>query len=75
MEITFEIPQGYYTKQELESYFQNSLSKIGNTPINAYSSPEGNITIPLKDFFFDNGNQKELKKIFEEQKELKRRKK
>ena len=52
MEITFEIPQGYYTKQELESYIQNSLSKIGNIPFNAYSSTEGNITIPLKDFFF-----------------------
>ena len=34
MEITFEIPQGYYTKQELESYIQNNISKIGNTPIN-----------------------------------------
>ena len=73
MEISFEIPQGYYTKQELESYIQNSISKIGNTPIN--SSTEGNITIPLKDIFFDNGNQKELKKRAEEQKELKRRKK
>ena len=43
MEISFEIPQGYYTKQELESYIQNRLSKIGNTPINAYSSTEGNM--------------------------------
>ena len=75
MKISFEIPQGYYTKQELESYIQNSLSKIGNIPINAYSSTEGNISIPLKDIFFDNGNQKEFKKRFEEQKELKRRKK
>ena len=75
MEISFEIPQGYYTKQELESYIQNSLSKNGNIPINAYSSIEGNISIPLKDIFFDNGNQKELKKRAEEQKELKRRKK
>ena len=30
MEISFEIPQGYYTKQELESYIQNSFSKIDN---------------------------------------------
>ena len=75
MEISFEIPQGYYTKQELERYIQNSISKIGNTPIDAYSNTEGNITIPLKDIFFDNGNQKELKKRVEEQKELKRRKK
>ena len=28
MEITFEIPQGYYIKKELESYIQNSISKI-----------------------------------------------
>ena len=75
MEITFEIPQGYYTKRKLESYIQNSLSKIGNTPINAYSSTKWNITTPLKDIFFDNGNQKELKRRFEEQKELKRRQK
>ena len=59
MEISFEILQGYYTKQELESYIQNSISKIGNTPINAYSSTEGNISTPLKEIFFDNGNQKE----------------
>ena len=71
MENTFKIPQGYYTKQELESY----ISKIGNTPINAYSNTEGNITIPLKDIFYDNGNQKELKRRFKEQKELKRRQK
>ena len=51
MEISFEIPQGYYTKQELESYIQNSISKNGNTPINAYSRTEGNISIPLKDIF------------------------
>ena len=62
MEISFDIPQGYYTKQELESYIQNSLSKIGNIPINAYSSTEGNISIPSKDFLFDNGNQKVFKK-------------
>ena len=58
MEITFEIPQGYYTKKELESYIQNSLSKIGNISIDAYSSTEGNISIPLKDIFFYDGNQK-----------------
>ena len=75
MEISFEIPQGYYTKQELERYIQNSISKIGNTPIDAYSNTEGNITIPLKDMFFYNGNQKEFKRRFKEQKELKRRKK
>ena len=46
MEILFDIPQGYCTKQELKSYIQNSLSKIGNIPINAYSGTEGNITIP-----------------------------
>ena len=74
MEITFEIPQGYYTKRKLESYIQNSLSKIGNTPINAYSSTEGNISIPLKDIFFDNGNQKELQKRVEELKRSQKKK-
>ena len=28
MEIEFEIPQGYYTKQELENYIQNMELQI-----------------------------------------------
>ena len=76
MEIEFEIPQGYYTKQELENYIQDNILKIVNTPINGYSSTERNITISLKNIICGMGNhtnQKELKRRFEEEKELKRR--
>ena len=47
MSFEIEIPQGFYTKEALENLIQNKVSKIVNTPINAYSSTEGNITIPL----------------------------
>ena len=65
----FEIPPGYYTREELNNY----ISNITNSSINAYSSTKGNITIPFKDLFCDNGNQKELERRVKEQRELKRR--
>jgi len=44
----FEIPQGYYTQEELNNCIKNSISNIlSNYTVNAYSSTEGNITIPL----------------------------
>ncbi len=47
--VNFEIPQGYYTQEELNNYMKNSISKVlNNSSVNAYSSTEGNITIPLK---------------------------
>ena len=46
--LNFEIPQGYYEKEELENYIKNSISKLlNNSSVNACSSTEGNITIPL----------------------------
>ena len=47
--------------------------KIVNSPINGYSSTEGKITIPLKNIICGIGNQRELKRRYEEEKELKRR--
>ena len=47
LKLNFEIPQGYYTNEDLDNYIKNSILKIFNTEINAYSSTEGNITIPL----------------------------
>ena len=46
--LNFEIPQGYYTKEVLETYIKHNILKKLNTEIKAYSSTEGNITIPLK---------------------------
>ncbi len=49
IKLDFEIPQGYYTQEELNNYIKNSISKhLNNYTVNAYSSTQGNITIPLK---------------------------
>ena len=49
IKLNFEIPQGYYTQEKLNSYIKNSVSNLlNNYSVNAYSSTQGNITIPLK---------------------------
>ena len=49
IKLNFEIPQGYYTQEKLNDYIKNSVSNLlNNYSINAYSSTQGNITIPLK---------------------------
>ncbi len=49
IKLGFEIPQGYYTQEELNNYIKNSISNLlSNYTVNAYSSTQGNITIPLK---------------------------
>ena len=49
IKLDFEIPQGYYTQEELNNYIKNSISNLlSNNTVNAYSSTQGNITIPLK---------------------------
>ena len=49
IKANFEIPQKYYTQDELNNYIRNTISKLlNNSLVNAYSSTEGNITIPLK---------------------------
>ena len=46
--LKFEIPQGYYTQEELNDYIKNSISKLlNNSSVEAYSSTDGNIIIPL----------------------------
>ena len=46
--LKFEIPQGYYTQEQLNSYIKNSISNLlNNSLVDAYSSTEGNITMPL----------------------------
>ena len=75
MSFEIEIPQGYYTKEALENLIQNKVSKILNTPINAYSSTEGNITIPFEKIFCDNGEQEELKKRIKEMEKQKEQEK
>ena len=46
--LKFEIPQGYYTQEELNNYIKNSISNLlNNSSVDAYSSTEGNITMPL----------------------------
>lgn len=50
-EINIEILPGYYIKEDLEKCINNELLKILNTPINAYSSTEGHVTIPLGTIF------------------------
>ena len=48
IKLNFEIPQGYYTKEELDNYIKNSISKLlNNSSVDAYSSTAGNITMPL----------------------------
>jgi len=49
IKLDFEIPQGYYTQEELNNYIKNSISNLlNNSSVDAYSSTQGNITIPLK---------------------------
>jgi hypothetical protein len=49
IKLKFEIPQGYYTQEKLNNYIKNSVSNLlNNYSVNAYSSTQGNITIPLK---------------------------
>ncbi len=49
IKLGFEIPQGYYTQEELNNYIKNSISELlSNYSVDAYSSTQGNITIPLK---------------------------
>ena len=49
IKLDFEIPQGYYTQEELNNFIKNSISNLfSNYKVNAYSSAQGNITIPLK---------------------------
>ena len=49
IKLDFEIPQGYYTQEELNNYIKNSISNLlSNYTVNAYSSTQENITIPLK---------------------------
>ena len=51
IKLDFEIPQGYYTQEELNNYIKNSISNIlNNSSVDAYSSTKGNITIPLKKY-------------------------
>ena len=48
IKLNFEIPQGYYTQEELNNYIKNSISNLlNNSSVDAYSSTEGNITMPL----------------------------
>ena len=49
IKLNFEIPQGYYTQEKLNDYIKNSVSNLlNNYSVNAYSSTQRNITIPLK---------------------------
>ena len=49
IKLDFEIPQGYYTQEELNNYIKNSISNVlSNYTVNAYSTTKENITIPLK---------------------------
>ena len=49
IKLNFEIPQGYYTQEELNNCIKNSISNIlSNYTVNAYSTTQGNIIIPLK---------------------------
>ena len=51
IKLDFEIPQGYYTQEELNNYIKNSISKYLNEyTVNGYSTTTDEIiTIPLKD--------------------------
>ena len=49
IKLNFEIPQGYYTQEKLNNYINNSTSNLlSNYTVNAYSSTQGHLTIPLK---------------------------
>jgi hypothetical protein len=45
----FEIPQRYYTREELNNY----ILKMLNTPIHVCSTTKGNFTISLKNVISD----------------------
>ena len=51
IKVNFEIPQGYYTQEELNNYIKNSISKhLTEYTVNGYSTTTDEIiTIPLKD--------------------------
>jgi hypothetical protein len=49
IKLNLEIPQGYYTQEKLNNYIKNSVSNLlNNYSVNAYSTTQGNIKIPLK---------------------------
>ena len=49
IKLGFEIPQGYYTQEELNNYIKNNISNLlNNSSVDAYSTTKGNIKIPLK---------------------------
>jgi predicted component of type VI protein secretion system len=49
IKLDFEIPQGYYTQEELNNYIKNNISNLlNNSSVDAYSTTKENITIPLK---------------------------
>ena len=71
-----EIPQGLYTKDELNNLIKNEVSKIVDTPINAYSSTGEVFKIPFEKVFCDNGGeQEELKKRVKEMEKQKEKEK
>jgi hypothetical protein len=72
IDFEIKIPKGYYTKEELENHIKNNIFKIVNTPIHAYSTTKGNITIPFDKLFCDNGEQKELEKRFKAKEDFKK---
>ncbi len=45
----FEIPQGYYTQEELNNY----ILKMLNTSIHVCCTTKGNFTMPLKNVISD----------------------
>lgn len=46
IKLKFEIPQGYYTQEELNNHIKNSIAKLlNNSSVEAYA--DGNIIIPL----------------------------
>ena len=45
----FEIPPGYYTREELNNYILNML----NTPVHVCCTTKGNFTMPLKNVISD----------------------
>ena len=49
IKLKFEIPQGYYTREELNNY----ILKMLNTPVHVCSTTKGNFTIPLKSVISD----------------------
>ena len=71
-----DIPQGLYTKEELDNHIKNNILKIVNTPIDAYSRTGEKIAIPFEKLFCDNGGeQKKLKRESKKWKSKKKKKK